>query len=286
MTLEKRLCELSTFGIGGPAQFLAEARTSDEMRSLLRDASQKGISVFILGKGSNCLFDDRGYAGLVILNRIDYLHANPPFFTVGAGYSFARLGKATARMGWSGLEFASGIPATVGGAIFMNAGANGFETADVLTEVTYITKAGELLRLKKEELSFGYRTSIFQEWEGKGAIVEGVFTLQPNLSAKKTERELVDYRLKTQPYKNKSAGCAFRNPQGSSAGRLIEECGLKGYKIGGASVSLLHANFIVNEGMATAQDVLDLIATIKDRVFKEKRILLEEEIRYVPFSHD
>lgn len=281
---EKLLCELSTFGIGGPAHFFAEARSIDEMRWLLQYASQNEIPFFIVGKGSNCLFDDKGYPGLVILNRIDHLHANPPFFTAGAGFSFARLGKMTARMGWSGLEFASGIPATVGGAIFMNAGANGFETADSLTEVLYITKTAELIRLKKEELSFSYRTSSFQDLDG--VIVEGIFKLKPNESAKKAERELVNYRLKTQPYKNKSAGCAFRNPEEAPAGRLIEECGLKGFKIGGACVSEMHANFIVNDGSATAQNVLDLIAVIKEKIFKEKGILLQEEIRYVPYSYD
>lgn len=276
------LSEFTTFGIGGPARYLAEARTKEEMQEMLSYSYQNSIPTFILGKGSNTLFDDRGFNGLVILNKIDYLHQDAAMFTVGAGYGFARLGGLTAKLGWSGLEFASGIPATVGGAIFMNAGANGKETADTLERVEYISAQGEMKVFKKNELTFSYRSSSFQAWGG--AIVEGSFCLKELVTAKKEQKTLLSYRLKTQPYGEKSAGCAFRNPQGCAAGKLIEECGLKGKRVGGAAISDLHGNFVVNQGGATAQDVLHLIQAIKETVLSTKQIELEEEIRYIAYE--
>ena len=249
---------------------------------MLAYADRVSLPTVIIGKGSNCLFDDRGFNGLAILNKIDYLVQEKGFFQAGAGYSFARLGAITAKKGWTGLEFAAGIPATVGGAIYMNAGANGGETCATLIEVGYVTPSGGLTRLKREDLVFGYRFSSFQE--RGGAIVEGVFQLSPSEGAKQVQKELLGYRLTTQPYGEKSAGCAFRNPPNLSAGKLIEECGLKQALIGGASVSGLHANFIVNGGGATAQDVLDLMKSIKECVYDKKGILLEEEIRCIPYE--
>lgn len=278
----KKLSAVSTFGIGGPARFFAEASTKEEVQTMLAYCYQAGLPFFVLGKGSNCLFDDRGYAGLVISNKIDYLEQTEHLFTVGSGYSFARLGGVTSRNGWTGLEFASGIPATVGGAIFMNAGANKKETADCLIEVEYVSEKGEILRFMKHELRFGYRFSSFQEM--KGVITEGIFSLQPSLEAKKTQKDILDYRLKTQPYGDKSAGCAFRNPSESAAGRLIDECGLKGLRVGGAQVSNLHGNFIVNAGGATASDILNLMQMIKEKIHRERGILLEEEIRVIPYE--
>ncbi len=276
------LSEYSTFGIGGPARYFATVSDMESMQQMLAFTHRHAIPTFILGKGSNSLFDDRGFDGLVILNRIDYLNHQEGKFCAGSGYSFPRLGSAAAKQGWRGLEFASGIPATVGGAIYMNAGANGHDTSQFLTEVSYLNEQGELLRFKKEELFFSYRESPFQKW--KGAIVEGVFQLERSSEAKKTQKELLEYRLKTQPYGEKSAGCAFRNPEGIAAGKLIDLCGLKGCEIGGAAVSALHANFIVNRGGARAQDVLELMRVIKERVYREQNIRLEEEIRYIPYE--
>lgn len=280
---ETRLCEYSTFGIGGPARFFAQAHSARALQEMLAFAHQASLRIFILGKGSNTLFDDRGFNGLVILNRIDNLHHDSKgLFRVGSGYSFARLGGLTARQGWSGLEFASGIPATVGGAIYMNAGASGSETSQRLLEVEYVKETGESVKFKKEELDFSYRSSSFQKWNG--AIVEGVFQLEASKEAKHSQKSLLNYRLKTQPYGEKSAGCAFRNPQGSAAGQLIESCGLKGKVVGGACVSALHANFIVNCGGAKAQDVLDLMKIIKEEIYQKKGVVLEEEIRYITYD--
>lgn len=278
------LSNFSTFGIGGPARYFAQAYTCEQMQEMLSFAQRSSLRVFILGKGSNLLFDDRGFDGLVILNKINYLNqTSPGIFHVGSGYSFARLGRTTAHQGWTGLEFAYGIPATVGGAIYMNAGANNMETADVLCEVGYVSEKGELVRLKKDTLNFSYRTSSFQKWHG--AIVEGVFCLTPSLVAKKVQKEILESRLKTQPYKEKSAGCAFRNPPGISAGKLIDNCGMKGQEVGKARISHLHANFIVNVGGAKAQDVLELMQKIKEGVYKKQGIILEEEIRFISYDN-
>lgn len=276
------LSHYSTFGIGGPARYFAVALDAESMQTMLSIAFRQSIPTFIVGKGSNTLFDDKGFNGLVILNRIDYLKQKDETFTAGSGYSFPRLGIIASKNGWEGLEFASGIPATVGGAICMNAGANGQETSQFLIEVCYINQQGESFKLKREELQFEYRKSPFQKW--RGAIVEGVFQLKPSKVAKENQKKLLDYRLKTQPYGQKSAGCVFKNPPMIPAGKLIESSGLKGLEVGGAAISSLHGNFIVNRGGAKAQDVLNLITMIKEKIYKEKKILLEEEIHYIPYD--
>lgn len=276
------LKDYSTFGIGGPASYFTQVHSVEELQGIIRFCYTTGLRYFLLGKGSNCLFDDRGYEGLVILNRIDYLKQQGTIFDVGAGYSFARLGGQTARLGYSGLEFASGIPATVGGALYMNAGANGKETADALNQVTMINEQGDVVLLKKNELSFAYRFSSMQQM--KGAIVSAHFELIPTFNAKEVQKEIVNYRLRTQPYGEKSIGCVFRNLSCSSAGALIDKAGLKGLSIGDAEVSQVHANFIVNKNTASAQNVLDLICMIKEKVYSQHGVHLEEEIRLVPYK--
>jgi UDP-N-acetylmuramate dehydrogenase len=269
----RKLSEFSTFGIGGPIRLFLEVYSPEEME----EAISLGEPFLVIGKGSNCLFDDQGFDGLVILNKIDYCNWNGDEVSVGSGYSFSLLGVQTARQGFSGLEFASGIPATVGGAIFMNAGANGKETADCLKSVLYFD--GKRREFKKEELRFAYRTSSFQKM--KGAILGATFTLQRQSEARTNQLKIIDYRMKTQPLKEKSAGCIFRNPAHTSAGALIERCGLKGLRVGGAKVSDVHANFIVNDANASSKDVLQLIELVQERVFEQTGISLESEIRLI-----
>lgn len=277
------LREYSTFGIGGPAALFTEVSSIDEMQTALLHCRQNNTPFFILGKGSNCLFDDRGFNGLVILNKISHLKKHDGLYEVGAGYSFSRLGTLTAREGWSGLEFASGIPGSVGGAIFMNAGANGSETSETLQWVDFISTNGILQRLKKEELQFAYRTSAFHHLEG--AIVSAGFSLTPSNEAREKQIGIITYRKNTQPYGEKSAGCVFQNAPCAAAGALIDKCGLKGLKVGAAKVSEKHANFIVNEANATSKDVLELIKIIKIRVKEETGVELQSEVRYIPY-HD
>lgn len=278
---QKSLKELCTFGIGGAARYFTEVQTVAEMQEALKTCAEKKLPFFILGKGSNCLFSDHGFHGVVILNKIDFFtQEQPDIFHVGAGYSFSLLGAQTARQGYSGLEFASGIPATVGGAIFMNAGANGTETCATLQSVDFVDPEGNLQTFSKDQLEFSYRFSSFHHLQG--AIVGAKFRLEPSTSARDKQLQIIRYRKATQPYGHKSAGCIFRNPSCGYAGALIEESGLKGVTVGGAQVSTLHANFVINTDNATAADVLELIALVKDKVYQKTGIVLESEVRIIP----
>ncbi|MES2121497.1 MAG: UDP-N-acetylmuramate dehydrogenase [Chlamydiota bacterium] len=282
--VDKPLKELSTFGVGGNARVFTAVSKVEEMQSLIRYCTAQKLPFIVIGKGSNCLFDDRGFDGLVILNKISFCVWEGSVVHVGAGYSFSLLGVQTARLGFSGLEFASGIPGSVGGAVFMNAGASGAETANCLAEVSFVDADGYLEMLPRDQISFSYRTSCFQK--KKGAIVSAKFQLQPCGEARSKQLGIVDYRTRTQPYSDKSAGCVFRNPPGQSAGALIEQCGLKGVKVGGAEVSILHANFIVNKGGATSQDILALSEIIAKRVKETTGVDLEMEIRPISVEDD
>jgi UDP-N-acetylmuramate dehydrogenase len=279
----KLLSSLTTFGIGGPARYFFEVHTVEGMREALAFCRSSCLCYMILGKGSNCLFDDRGFNGVIIANRIDFLQRRSPgIFCAGAGYSFSLLGTQTARQGYSGLEFASGIPGSVGGAVFMNAGANGREACESLDCVEFMTEEGELLQLQRGELSFSYRTSSFQSMPG--AIISVTFRLDPAPTAREKQFKIIDYRKKTQPYGEKSAGCVFRNPECSAAGALIDHSGLKGVSIGGAQVSPVHANFIVNTINATAADVRALMQKVKQQVKEKTGIELESEIRCITYE--
>lgn len=279
----KSLKSLTTIGIGGGASFFTEVKSVEEMQRVLVQCRDSSMRYMVLGKGSNVLFDDRGYAGLIILNKISYFEdAGEGLFHVGAGYSFSLLGAQTARKNWSGLEFASGIPGSVGGAVFMNAGANGRETCDSLVSVDYVDESGVLQRLQRSELSFSYRSSSFHHLPG--AIVGATFRLEPSTEARQKQLGIIGYRKETQPYSDMSAGCMFRNPSNGSAGALIEQSNLKGVSVGDAKVSELHANFIVNTANATSNDVLELIERIRGQVKAVKGIDLETEVRYIPYE--
>ncbi len=268
----RRLSEFSTFGIGGEIAHFVEVSSMEEMEEAFRIDLPK----LVIGKGSNCLFPDEGFQGLAILNKIDFCEWRGNEVDVGSGYSFSLLGVQSARRALSGLEFASGIPATVGGAVFMNAGANGKETSEVLKSVLFFD-GSKRIEFSREELAFGYRTSPFQKMQG--VVLSAQFVLKEEKEARNVQLQIVDYRMKTQPLKDKSAGCVFRNPPGASAGALIDRCGLKGLQIGGAKISEVHANFIVNHQKASSKDVKELIQLVQEKVFKQTGILLETEIR-------
>jgi UDP-N-acetylmuramate dehydrogenase len=277
----RSLSEVSTFGIGGPVRFFAEISTAEEAEEAYAWARKEKLPVLIVGKGSNCLFLDEPFDGLVLLNKIDFCKFEEREIFVGSGFSFSLLGVQSARRGLSGLEFASGIPATVGGAVFMNAGANGKETLEPLVSVTYLYESGEKREFQKEEISYGYRRSCFQSM--KGMILSARFRLEGKEDARKSQLDIIQYRMKTQPYKEKSAGCVFRNPSREmSAGALIERCSLKGFSIGGAKVSEMHANFLINTGKATAKEMIELIERVQATVFEKTGVHLEPEIRILP----
>lgn len=281
--LNKPLKDLCTFGIGGPAAYYIAVQTIAEMQEILPACMKEKIPFFILGKGSNSLFDDRGFNGCVIANKIDFLEKkSETLWHVGAGYSFSLLGTQTARQGLSGLEFACGIPGSVGGAIYMNAGANGSTTSLVIEEIDYVTNQGELVHYSAKDLAWGNRHSFFQTLSG--AIVSATFRLTPQPDARQKQIDLFQQRKKTQPIEEKSAGCIFVNPPSAHAGALIDRCGLKQMTIGGAQVSPKHANFIVNAGGATANDVKALIAAIQSKVKAETGYDLTQEVRSVPYD--
>ncbi|MCH9630639.1 MAG: UDP-N-acetylenolpyruvoylglucosamine reductase [Chlamydiia bacterium] len=276
------LKKYSTFGIGGPAAYFSEVKSLEDLIVSLKFAKEQNIRVFVLGKGSNILFDDRGYNGLVILNKIQTVDFDGSEVTASAGYSFALLGIQTSRKNFSGLEFASGIPGSVGGAIFMNAGASGSDVSKVLKEATFIDDELNICTLSSKALGFSYRTSMFQK--KNFVIVSGCFSLSTSDTARDRQKGDLKRRFDTQPYKEKSAGCAFRNPEEKSAGFLIEKSYLKGKNIGGAYVSEKHANFIVNKGGASSTDVLQLIELVKNEILLRHNIELECELRYIPYE--
>jgi len=276
----KDIASLTTIGIGGIAKYYVSVTTIDALREALFWCKENEEPFVMIGRGSNCLFQDCGFNGLIIHNKIDFCKdLGHGIFYVGAGHNFSRLGAYTARKGWSGLEFASGIPASVGGAVFMNAGANGSETCDTLLSVEYLSETGELSTFSRDSLAFKYRHSPFQLM--KGAIVSATFALTASEESRQKQLSIIEYRKDTQPYHEKSSGCIFRNPDNAHAGALIEQSGLKEMQIGGAQVSDMHANFIVNKEGATAEDVQKLIAHVQARVKERTGVTLESEVRII-----
>ena len=277
----RELKAFCTLGIGGLAKYFIEARELSDLREALLFANAKGLEVLVIGKGSNCLFDERGFEGLVIYNNIQNITFFEGGVFVSGGYSFARLGLSTSRRGLSGLEFAAGIPGSVGGAVYMNAGAMGLDVSAALTECHWLDSQNQLHISKKEDLEFSYRHSGFQEHGG--LIVGARFALHVDGGAKERCQTFLQKRLLSQPYSEKTAGCFFRNPSGGCAGAWIDQLGLKGLAVGGAAVSSLHANFIVNRGGATSSDVLALVEKIQvevEKAFGERLVL---EVRVIPY---
>jgi UDP-N-acetylmuramate dehydrogenase len=275
----KSLKSFTTFKIGGKAKYFIAPKTLNELRDSYLFAKENNLKVFVLGKGSNVLFSDEGFEGIVIFNNIKFLRFSKTNVYVGAGYSFSSLGIESANRNLAGLEYAMGIPASVGGAIYMNASSYKQTLSDVIERVIYLDEDGRIKIFEKDQLEFSYRSSVFQK--KRGIIFSACFKLKKDKRAKKRQLEMFLKKRKSQPLNKKNAGCIFRNKKRFSAGKLIEECGLKNYKIGKAKVSNLHANFIINEKDASSKDVLDLISHIKYVVKMKKNILLTEEIKII-----
>jgi len=277
------MAELTTFKIGGPADLLVKPASVDQLARVLRFCREENLPWLIVGAGSNILARDQGIRGIVVKlgGSFQEWRISGGLVFAGAAVNLGELVKDVAGRGLAGLEFACGIPGTVGGATFMNAGAYDGEIARVLKEVTaYDPLRGELL-FSKAELDLGYRRSRFQQT--RQVITGALFELKPAEPASLLSKiaELTRRRETRQPLELPSAGSVFRRPEGCYVGPLIEAAGLKGYAVGGAQVSLKHAGFIVNTGGATAADVLGLIAHIR-RVIREKNgVELIPEIRVV-----
>lgn len=269
--------------IGGPADILIEACRKEDVLIAQKIAKENHLDFFVLGKGSNILVGDKGIRGIVlhIGNRFNKLSVNHNIIYAEAGAYLSELAKFAQKNSLAGLEFASGIPGTVGGAVVMNAGAYGGEMKNVVKYVDFIDKDGKLKRFNNEEMEFSYRNSALQN---KGNIIIGVaYSLSKGNKEQimQTILELNRRRAEKQPLEYPSCGSVFKRPIGNYASALIEQCGLKGYSIGGCSVSTKHAGFMINNGSATANEYLELIHTVQDVVQKKTKYKLDTEVRLV-----
>jgi len=283
LSLNEPMSRHTSFRIGGPADALFVPRDANELKRALQCAQELSVPVTVIGNGSNLLVRDGGVRGLVIklAGTMDYVYVTDTRVTAGCGVLLSTLAHVAVEAGLKGLEFAAGIPGTLGGALSMNAGAYDGEMKDVVVLVRALTCAGEDVELRGAELGFGYRHSALKAH----TLVAVEAALSLTVGDKEVSRarvaELNRLRREKQPIALPSAGSVFKRPPGFYAGRLIEDAGLKGCRVGDAEVSTLHAGFIVNVGNATARDVLDLIFHVQSRVLEQSGVLLEPEIRIV-----
>lgn len=279
------LAKHTYFGIGGEATAYIEISTLSELAALARFHKQWDVPIAVIGRGSNLLVSDTGFKGIGVrlIGELAKLEVDGDVVSVGAGLSLPRLSKTMSRKGLSGVEFALGIPGSVGGALIMNAGAWGSSFEDVVRNVTVMTDTGDLVELTHAEADFGYRHSGLDAYF---CVTGATLTLEPGDVDTITERMQAFYKQKvaTQPFAEENAGCMFKNPPGDSAGRLIDISGLKGYRIGGAEVSTVHGNFILNIDNATATDVLNLVAYIQQQVREKTGIALQTEVKRLGFD--
>ncbi|KAI3965911.1 hypothetical protein MKX01_010868 [Papaver californicum] len=267
---KKLLSELSTWRIGGPCNYFVQVSDQTQLLSAIRYCHESSIRFLIIGKGSNCLFDDSGFDGCVILNRIDFIEEiKSGIYSVGSGYPFNLLG------------FASGVPGSVGGGAYMNAGADGQDISDAIYSVEILQTDGRLESVNQNDLAFSYRKSSFQDMEDLAAIVAVTFKLKPFPSAREQQKAYLTKRRLSQPLGERSAGSVFKNPEGIgvSAGELIEKAGLKGFRLGDAKISETHANFFINCGGSTSKDMIELINLVKEKVKDKFKVELNEEIQ-------
>ena len=272
----------TSFRIGGGAEVMAFPKSAEELSAVLKASALLDVKPAILGAGTNVLAPDGGIPGLVIclkdcLDGMEQLDGDR--IRVAAGVTMTRAAVFAANAGLSGLEFAHGIPGTVGGGVYMNAGAYGGEIVQVCESVTVMDMEGNLTERSNEEMRFSYRHSVLED-EG-GIVVSAIFKLTPGDPAeiKAKMKELQGKRSASQPLDLPSAGSAFKRPVGGYAAALIDQAGLKGYQVGGAAISTKHAGFAVNLGGATAEDVKNLLMQVSDKVFENSGIRLEPEVR-------
>ena len=277
---EEAMSRHTTFRVGGPARRMAFPETESELAALLDLAVRAGYPYTVIGNGSNLLAPDQGLDRLVInTSRVDTVTVVGTAIHALAGATLARIANAAQRAGLTGLEFAHGIPGTLGGAVFMNAGAYGGEMRQVVQSVRAWFPGEGIMTLTGAECGFGYRHSIFSEKPGVVLFVELGLTAGDSAAIKAKMEELAAKRRASQPLELPSAGSTFKRPEGYYAGTLIDQCGLKGERVGGAQVSEKHAGFIVNTGGATCADVLGLIAKVQATVREKTGVELEPEVR-------
>lgn len=273
----------TTFQVGGEAECIVVVETQEELSKIISYLGKLEQDYFVLGNGSNLLVGDKGYQGVIVKlgPRLGMIRAEGNHIAVGAGASLSKTAVAAKDSGLSGLEFAAGIPGSIGGAIVMNAGAYGGEMKQVVKMVRVMDKEGEILTLDNDIMEFGYRTSIIRD--RPFIVVGAVLELKPGnkdeIGAKM--EELMRQRKSKQPLEYPSAGSTFKRPEGYYAGKLIMDAGLRGYRIGGAQVSEKHCGFVVNTGGATAADIKELIEEVRERVIDRFHVRLEPEVIFL-----
>ena len=282
LRMDEPMSRHTSFRIGGPVEVMAFPKSSEELSRLLKASALLDCKGVILGAGTNVLAPDEGMSGLVIclkdcldgMQLLDETH-----ICVMAGVTMTRAAIFAANHNLSGMEFAHGIPGTVGGGVYMNAGAYGGEICQVCTRVQIMDRQGNLRWLSNEEMEFSYRHSVLENTGGNVICAEFSLTPAPAEEVKAKMKELQAKRSASQPLDLPSAGSAFKRPVGGYAAALIDGAGLKGYQVGGAAISTKHAGFAVNLGGATAKDVQDLLKQVSDIVFEKSNIRLEPEVR-------
>ena len=285
ISLNEPMSKHTSFKIGGNAKILVNIVSVFELQEILKILKKENIRIIIIGNGSNILVSDKGIDGIVLkieikkfeIQKIDSKYR----ITLGAGCKLGEISYKLADKNISGFEFASGIPGTIGGAIRMNAGAYGSEMKDIVNSITYIDRNGQISKINNKEAKFEYRNSIFSKKDY--IIIETEIELE---SGKKEEiiekiKEYQKNRIEKQPIEYPSAGSVFKRGDGFITAKLIDECGLKGYQIGGAQISEKHAGFIINKGNAKAKDVEDLIKYIKKQVLEKFGVEIETEIEII-----
>ena len=278
----------TSFKIGGPAAALCAPKDRQQLRELVGFVQREGVDSWYIGNGSNLLVSDAGLNGIAILLDSSFdgeIELDGTVLLAPAGKKLSALCAPACAAGLTGLEFAYGIPGSVGGAVYMNAGAYGGEMKDRLLWVKYLAPTGVIVRFEQEQLSLSYRHSRFMEEGMQGScIVRAAFGLQRGEKAAiQSEMDrILNQRRQKQPLEYPSAGSTFKRPQGAFAAQLIDECGLKGFTVGGAQVSKKHAGFVINTGKATCADVLELTRQVRECVQEKTGYLLELEVRQLP----
>ena len=267
--------------IGGNADYFVEVATEDQLVSLLKFIKENNVKFFVIGGGSNILFSDEGFRGMVIKLSGDFCkyEIDKNMVACGGAISLAYLAEQTAEQGLSGLEYLSCIPGTVGGAVFGNAGVKKCSVSDIVDKVEIIDYSGNKKILTKKDINFEYRKSNL-----KDCIITKIFFVLKNADKNdilKTISQQLERRKKSQPIGTKNAGCIFKNPKDDSAGRLIDSLNLKHYNVGDIEISDIHANFFINKNNGCAKDMLSLIEFVKNEIYKKYNIKLETEIRII-----
>ena len=270
----------TSFKIGGPAEYLIKVQTTEELKEIIKIIKKQEIPLTIIGNGSNILVSDNGIKGIVLKIEINIFELNEQtaHLRVGSGVKLGFIAQKCLKSEISGFEFASGIPGTIGGAIRMNAGAHGKEMKDVITTITYMDRNGDIFTIQNEDARFEYRNSLFAYKDY--IILEVEMQLEKGNLEEIQEKmtEYATYRKEKQPIEYPSAGSTFKRGTDFITAKLIDECGLKGYQIGGAQISEKHAGFIINKGNATAEDVIKLMEYTKERVYNKFGKIIEPEI--------